>query len=192
MTKILCTITFLGLMITNNGQAQNKIYGGVKISPNYSIITDKVDKLKSGIGYGFGYFEVLELENKINLQAEINYVNNTFISDQSSGTIKKTITTNNNSIEIPFMIKYRPSDNFSIGLGYHLSFIPSTSEKTKETGMADSKIDQDGIKSNGFFLDANAKTSKAIIGLRILKTNKSLIDPLNSINASFYVGFAIF
>ena len=47
-------------------------------------------------------------------------------------------------------------------------------------------------QSNGLFLDANIKTKKTIIGLRVLKTSKSIIEPTESINASFYLGFALF
>jgi hypothetical protein len=53
-------------------KAQDKIYGGLRIAPNFSLITDKSDdykNVKSGVGYSFGYYEVLELSYKINLQA---------------------------------------------------------------------------------------------------------------------------
>lgn len=192
MTKISYAIIIIGLLICNNSQAQSKIYSGFKVAPNYSIITDKTDNLKSGVGYSIGYFEVLELENKINLQAEINYTNNSFIIDENFGTTNRKTTINNNSVELPLMIKYRPSDNFSFGVGYQFSFFPSISEKTKTTGQADENIDGKGIKSNGVFLDANIKTNKTIIGLRVIKTSKSVIEPINSINASFYLGFALF
>jgi hypothetical protein len=192
MTKIFYAIIFIGLMISNNSQAQSKIYGGFKLAPNYSIITDKVENLKSGIGYSVGYFEVLELENKINLQAEINYTNNSFVIDLNSGGINTKTTIKNNSVELPLMVKYRPNDNFSIGLGYQFSFFSSKSEKTKTTGQADENINDKGISSNGVFLDANIKTKKTIIGLRVLKTSESIIEPFESINASFYVGFALF
>jgi len=192
MKKTIYALTIIGLLISYCSQAQSKICGGFKLAPNYSIITDKVENLKSGIGYSVGYFEVLELENKINLQAEINYTNNSFVSETNSGGINSKTTINNNSVELPFMIKYRPNDNFSIGLGYQFSFFPSKSEKTKTTGQADENNDGKGIKSNGLFLDANIKTNKTIIGLRVLKTSKSIIEPISSINASFYVGFALF
>lgn len=190
--KKISTALLIILLISNNTQAQSKIYGGFKISPNYSIITDKADNLKSGIGYGIGYFEVLELDNKINLQAEINYTNTTFITEETNGTTTTKQTINNNSIELPLMIKYRPMDNFSIGLGYQLSFFPNSSQKTTTTGMGDIKENGEGIKSNGLFIDANFKTNKTIFGLRVIKSSKSIIEPINSINASFYVGFTLF
>lgn len=192
MKKIVYAFTIICFLISYNSQAQSNIYGGFKLAPNYSIITDKVENLKSGIGYSLGYFEVLELENKINLQAEINYTNNSFVSEQNLGGINRKTTTNNNSVELPFMVKYRPNDNFSIGLGYQFSFFPSRSEKTKTTGQADVNNDGKGSKSNGLFLDANIKTNKTIIGFRVLKTSKSIIEPISSINASLYVGFALF
>ena len=192
MKKIVFAITIFGLMICNNSQAQSKIYSGFKVAPNYSIITDKTDNLKSGIGYSIGYFEVLELENKINLQAEINYTNNSFVREINFGGINSKTTINNSSVELPLMIKYRPSDNFSFGVGYQFSFFPTKSEKTKTTGEPDENIDGKGIKTSGIFFDANVKTNKTIIGLRVIKTIKSVIEPINSINASFYVGFALF
>lgn len=192
MKKIVYALTIIGLLISYISKAQSKIYGGLKLAPNYSIITDKVENLKSGIGYSIGYFEVLELENKINLQAEINFTNNSFIREINSGGINSKTTINNNSVELPFMIKYRPNDNFSIGFGYQFSFFPSISQKNKTTGEPNENLDGKGIKSNGLFLDANIKTKKTIIGLRVLKTSKSIIEPTESINASFYLGFALF
>lgn len=193
MKKTIYTLTIIGLLISLSSQAQSKIYGGFKLAPNYSIITDKVENLKSGIGYSVGYFEVLELENKINLQAEINYTNNSFVSDINlGGGINRKTTINNNSVELPFMVKYRPSENFSFGMGYQFSFFSTKTEKTKTTGEVDEKTDGKGISTNGVFFDANFKTNKTIIGLRVVKTSKSVIEPINSINASFYVGFALF
>ena len=74
MKKIIYISTLFILTLTVKVKAQDDvIYGGFKLAPNFSVITDKADKWSSGIGYSLGYFEVLELNYKMNLQAEINY-----------------------------------------------------------------------------------------------------------------------
>lgn len=172
--------------------AQDKIYGGPKLAPNFSIFTEKAGNLKSGIGYSIGYFEVLELSYKVNLQAEINYTNYSFVDKQTFGSITSKTVTNNRTIELPIMAKYRVSNDFAIGVGYQFSFKPKSTAKTETTDQPTETVDQPGVKTSGVFIDANYKKGKNIFGVRILSTNDPLADPFKSINASFYVGFGIF
>lgn len=194
MKKILCIFVILAT-ISKFSVAQDNIYGGFKLSPNYSIFLDKAKDYTSGIGYSFGYFEVLELSYKLNLQAEVNYTNSSFIYKVSNGPNSLKRTANFSSIELPLMFKFRPSNNFAIGLGYQFAFKPKGNLKTVTTDNGTSTEEKetiDGISSEGGFLDANFKSGKTIVGLRILKTNKNFIEPYNSLNAAFYIGFGIF
>jgi hypothetical protein len=194
MKKILCIIVLL-VSISKFSHAQDNIYGGLKLSPNYSIFIDKAKDYSSGIGYSIGYFEVLELSYKLNLQAEVNYSQNSFIYKVSNGSYSEKQTSNYNSVELPLMFKFRPSENFAIGIGYQFSFKSKGKIKTVTTDNGTStelKETIDGISSEGGFLDANFKSGKTIVGLRILKTNKNFIEPYNSLNAAFYLGFGIF
>lgn len=194
MKKILF-ILFTLISVVKISAAQDNIYGGFKVSPNYSIFIDKAKNYSSGIGYGLGYFEVLELSYKLNLQAEVNYTRSSFIYEESNGSSSLKRTANFGSIELPLMFKFRPVDNFAIGLGYQFSFKPKGSLKSVTTDNGTSTEEKetiDGISAAGGFLDANFKSGKTIFGLRILKTNKNFIEPYSSLNAAFYIGFGIF
>ena len=214
MKKIIYISTLFILSLSLKLKAQDDvIYGGFKIAPNYSVITDKADKWTSGIGYSLGYFEVLELNYKMNLQAEINYsryvLQNEIITGYDNAgnptTTKKNKTYR--SFEIPVMAKYRVN-NFAIGLGYQISFRTKLKDETNEyyvqNGNIQSAADEESeplsLKSlfspkystGGVFLDASFKSDKIIGGLRILQTNKALIDDTHrSLNASVYFGISL-
>lgn len=177
--------------------AQDIIYGGLKLSPNYSFFTEEVKKVSSGIGYSIGYFEVLELSNRINLQAEINYSSYAFV-DNSTENIKTT--TRYNYLELPVMVKYRVSETFAIGAGYQLNLLNQTFKKGKETTKIEGSSDDESrdltaeeiIGTNGFFIDANIKGGNNIFGLRVLSTNDPLFANKRSLNVALYVGFTLF
>lgn len=209
---IYITITFSLFLSFNTKAQEDKIYGGIKIAPNYSLITDKADKWKSGVGYSIGYFEVAELSNKINLQAEINYSKYSYSNEVSDGydnsgnpktTRKKKVY---KTFEFPVMVKYRFNDQVAIGLGYQVSFRTKLKDETTESNNNPygefttpdesvdpfSKLFSPKYSTSGFFVDASYKSEKVICGLRILQTNKQLLDDSHkSINASFYVGFPL-
>jgi hypothetical protein len=209
--KIIYFITIISFTCLGAKAQEDKIYGGFKVAPNYSLITDKADKWKSGIGYSIGYFEVAELTYKMNLQAEINYsvysFNNEVLDGFDNNGNEKTTKKNktHKSIEIPIMAKYRVSDQFAIGLGYQVSLRTKVKDETGSNDLFGSADNNDNEafslsslfspkhSTSGFFVDASYKSEKVICGLRLLQTNKQLIDETHkSINASFYVGFPLF
>jgi hypothetical protein len=173
MKKILLTILVcIGTTAFNHIKAQDVIYGGFKLAPTYSIFTEKpADGFTASPGFSVGYFEVLELSNKINLQAEVNYSNYAYTFTVPGTTSKEKF--NYNALELPFLVKYRVAESFAIGAGYQFALT--------------------GDKSSGLLFDANFKTNKTIIGIRGLKTiNDMVVGTGNPIQASFYIGFGIF
>ena len=183
-----------------SGYAQDLIYGGFRIAPNTSIFMDNApENEKAGIGYGIGYYEVLELSNKINLQAEVNYNMISFVNEVTfpgGGSVKET--KNYSSIDLPIMVKYRPSANFAIGVGYQFSLGSNLNRKevTKNGNTTtESNSEDDGVNSSGMFIDMNTKFAKNIVGLRVLSTDKSFFEydqEQKTLNISLYVGFTIF
>lgn len=176
--------------------AQDVIYGGFKIAPNLSVFTDKAPAdTKSGIGYGIGYYEVLELSYKVNLQAEVNYNMMSFVKEVKSGSNSNKEVRAYRAIELPLMIKLRPSSNFSIGAGYQFSFRPKLkTTKTDKTGSTtnETTVESKGIKTSGFFLDMNGKVSKNIIGLRVLSPSEDFNGGSKSLNVAAYFGITLF
>lgn len=196
MKKILFSL--LCFIVIKAG-AQDKIYGGIRLSPNFSIINDKAElykKVKSGVGYSIGYFEVLELSYKINLQGEINYSNYSFKTDVSFDPTKTdNKMTNYQSLEIPLAVKFRPSEAIAFGVGYQFSFFATTKDEANygtNPGSWNDEESSGNVRTNGFFFDINGKAGKSIFGLRIVKFNKNLIDTDKLYNFSAYVGIGLF
>lgn len=184
---------FLIIAFCTGANAQDKIYGGLRLSPNYSFFNNKIDKVNSGLGYSIGYFEVIELSNKINLQAEINYNTYTFVDTRET---KTTVTTRFSNLELPLMVKYRVSEGFAIGGGYQFSLLnklfSSQAVKFKVDGQDPvTQDDLEGIKTGGYFIDANLKSGGTLVGLRILQTSEVLYEK-KSMNVGLYVGFTLF
>lgn len=201
MKKILYIIAAISLFNSFSAKAQeDKIYGGFKVAPNFSIITDEVnDDWKTGIGYSIGYYEVLELANKLNLQAEILFDKTTFVQVLKDEDISTKTTRTSSNLNIPIMAKYRLTNEFAIGLGYQFSadilMKPKLMEKVKDSGpgySSESKSESEGIKNNGFFFDASYTKGRSIFGLRLLSPKMKQIQDYNTINASFYFGYQIF
>jgi hypothetical protein len=218
MKKSILSLVFI-VAVCAMSNAQDVIYGGLRTSVNYTLFNNEVKvggkTLNSGVGYSVGYFEVLELTNKINVQAELNYNTLNFKHDITDGSISYRYS----NLDFPVMAKYRVNDNFSIGAGYQFNLLNSvigSGNQTTKVKNTKTSIEADGIKNQGFFLDASLKTGKNIFGLRILSTKFSQgssldalnplddLDPLEpslggspvlderAINISLYIGFTIF
>jgi hypothetical protein len=197
MKKNILSLIFI-LTICSYTQAQDVLYGGLRLSPNFSVFTDKAEGISSGVGYSIGYFEVAELSSKINLQAEINYSNYAVLDKVPSPTATNptrtlTRTTRYTNLELPLMVKYRIVDAFSIGAGYQFNILNSefrTKSQITE-GNDETTRSEDGISTAGYFIDANYKAGSTLIGLRILQ-NDELYNNKRSINVGLYVGFTLF
>jgi hypothetical protein len=194
MKKLILSL-ILSVSVYAATNAQDIIYGGLKLSPNYSFFTEEFKKVSSGIGYSIGYFEVLELSNRINLQAELNYSSYAFVDNRVDDV--KT-TTRYNYLELPVMVKYRVSETFAIGAGYQLNLLNEVFKKGKVTSKFDGEEEsmdlsaEEIIGTNGFFVDANVKGGNNIFGLRVLSTNDPLFEGKKSLNVALYVGFTLF
>jgi hypothetical protein len=177
--KLIVSIFFLSTVFnTQSVKAQDVIYGGFKLAPTYLIPTKKIDPLKfsSKIGYSIGYYEVLELSNKINLQAELNYSSYSYKLKTEGSTTETEQELK--GIELPLMIKYRANNNFAIGAGYQF-------------GLGAQKL-------SGMLFDMNVKSNKTIFGLRALFLNEDESAVMfgeqsaKPIATSLYLGFSIF
>jgi len=166
MTKHILSLSLL-LITFFSAKSQSEIYGGFRFGTNYSVLTEKNDNFSSGIGYNIGYYEVLELPNKINFQVEANYSSYAFTT--KFGSNKETERYSN--IEIPVMVKYRLSPNVAAGIGYQFNLASD-------------------LKTSGPILDISSKGPKTIFGLRLFSADAPTGD--NYINTSLYLGFSIF
>ena len=188
--KKYCILLLTMIVITYNSKAQDKIYSGFKLAPNFSLFSDETGDLKPTIGYGAGYFEVLELSNHINLQAELNYSLAKFSSDDKSSGKTITTTYSVNTLDLPIMIKYRTDGGLAFGVGYQLG-LKSTTHKKVDSGTAESNPSDN--KNAGFLLDLSYSTSnKNILGLRFLSPSNPQIKSFNSTNLSIYYGLKLF
>jgi len=202
MKKNILLIALFGLFIGSKAKAQDIIYGGLKIAPNYSVFTESVpesDKWKSGLGFGLGYYEVLELSNNINMQAELLINKNTFIKETTAGNRTTKIKKSTTNFNLPIMVKYRGENGFSIGAGYQfgLGAIMKSKLKTKTTvtennKSTDSEEEEDGVANNGLLIDASVKQRNSTFGLRILVPSKEQISTYMPLNASLYFAYSIF
>lgn len=200
LTAFTIFITTLVLKAQDN---QDRIFGGIRLAPNYSFFIDKAKDWKPEIGYSIGYYEVCELDYRLNLQAEVNYsVRANSYEPANSG--KTTFSFKN--IELPVAAKYRVSDDFAIGVGYQFSIYKKAKRIFKPIQGEVQKSSLDGISSSGPFLDMSYTKNKTFIGLRAMQTIKSMVpafDPstgefgdedsgIGTLNVAFYVGIRLF
>lgn len=132
MKKVLTTVAVLALVSTVNAQ----MTVGGKAGLNYTIISTKIDpepdeKPESGSGIGFhvGGFLEFGISDKIGIRPELLYSVRGFQEDEKSSTsttvggiVSTTETTAENKssysyLEIPLLLAYKASDNFSIHVG---------------------------------------------------------------------------
>lgn len=164
MKKILL---FIGLVTLGvNGQ---DIKGGIRLSPNMPTFSNDEDNSSSGkVGYSIGYFETMNLNSNIALQCEINYTN---ISYQTGPSGLKT-TYSNNFFEIPVLVKYRVSEDFSIGGGLQYCF--------------------GGVTDLGQVVDLSYDINDIKIGARYYMGSEKIYEGNSLNNISVSVGFVIF
>jgi hypothetical protein len=171
MKKILL---FIGL-VTLGVNAQD-IKGGIRLSPNMPTFSNDVKNSSSGkVGYSIGYFETMNLNSNIALQGEINYTN---ISYEAKGTdffgvgSSDKSTYSNNFFEIPVLVKYRVSEDFSIGGGLQYCF--------------------GGVTDSGGLVDLSYDINNIKIGARYYMGSEKAYGGNSLRNISVSVGFVIF
>jgi hypothetical protein len=220
------------VVVCTAANAQSIIYGGFKANANYSLYNKALDgpigtvNQRSGIGYGIGYYEVIELPNRINLQAEVNLNTIAFsqkdttniaaarVAGQKASFNKESFRYTN--LELPFMIKYRVTDNLAIGVGYQFNIFNNRFRKGKKTTVVTPVVGDETRTSvdleegtdpipatEGFIVDASFKSNNIIAGLRLLSADDPLrtvsyfntngaVERKANLNVSLYVGITLF
>ena len=170
MKKILL---FIGL-VTLGVNAQD-IKGGIRLSPNMPTFSNDVDNSSSGkVGYSIGYFETMNLNSKIVLQAEISYTDISYEAKGTSfiGESSDKSTFSNNFFEIPVLVKYRVNEDFSIGGGLQYCF--------------------GGVTDMGQVVDLSYDINDIKIGARYYMGSEKIYGGNSLNNISVSVGFVIF
>lgn len=177
---ILLTIAVLSFTFS---KAQT-IEGGIRGGLNYSFFTEDAKKNTGNLGFEIGYFESLTFKNNYKLQAEINYVNNTFENSDE----KKTYTYN--YLEFPVLIKYPINENFELGAG--IKYVFGLNGKIKiEDFDEEEKLDSvDG--GFGLVLEGVYSMDKINIGLRLNYGGGEVINAYNRTSANLYFAYSIF
>ena len=214
-------LTSILLVILHNGViAQDDIYSGFKLSTSYSFFsgslqnTTSTKSVSSILGYGIGYYETVELSNRINLQVEFNF-NSFGFSRRDTAEVTPTVKyrkeiTRIQTFEVPLMIKYRVNNKLAIGAGYQIGFLSRGEEKSIDKDGNETIVKLENSNDNiptttGIIIDANYNTNKLMFGLRLLMTqsplktyeylnNKTLTtNEINSnMNLSLYMGYKLF
>lgn len=167
---------FLFISLITLGANAQEIKGGIKFSPNFSTFSKEIDNSSSGkIGYTFGYYETMNFSESIQLQGEISYTQITYESNSYSGFGKSSKTTyTTNFIEIPLIIKYRVSEDFSIGGGYQYC------------------IGLDADNDMGLAADISYDIANLRIGARYFMGSAKNYQGNSLNNISVSIGYAIF
>lgn len=189
MKKIIIGLFFLAF-----GMNAQDIKGGFKFTPNFSTFTKDVENdSKGNVGFGFGYFETIDLNSNFALQAEINYTHYAYETGKSSENVS-TEKHKSNLIEVPVILKYK-INNFGIGLGMQYSYGlgSNTSQSTTfGTTTSTTSTDSDQLNDLGFLLDLSTTSDKFTYGLRYYMGSKKGYEgnSINSLNLS--IGYIIF
>ncbi len=198
---ILTTVTIIGSFFSFYSQ---EIVGGLKISPNYALVfdnkplkdaTNKEYPIIGSIGYGLGYYERMRLNDKVELQAEINYTLHNFNRKVEINSIKKNDFWTISFIDIPLIAK-RKFNDFSVGLGLMYRKSLSGNQKTEDIVNDQKTITDNEITPKSefsFVLDLNYKVNKLNLGLRIFRGNSNFLETGNPpIYSAFNLGIDLF
>ena len=188
----------IGLLSFVFTEAQT-IEGGIRGGVNYSFFTEDTKKDKGNVGFDVGYYEVMTFESKYKLQAEANYVRNTF-----KNTDTKTTTTYN-YLEIPLLFKYEVGRNFDLGVGVKYAFGLSGKEKIESDDKADGDggfgIPSDGDEGTdfesvdggfGFVAEGVYRQDKMNLGLRLNYGGGQVLSDYSRTSANLYISFKLF
>jgi len=184
--KLYTLLVALACFTTINAQ---EIKGGLRGGVNYSFFTQDAGDQAGSIGYEFGYYEVLDFENKIKLQVEINLVNNGY--SNSKADTKEQF----NYVEIPLLIKYEVAKNFDLGAGIKYAFGRKGRLKTEYENETDNEKTDKAESGFGFIIEGNYNMDKLNFGLRFnfnggdLSLNEKEFQR-RSVN--LYVGYDLF
>ena len=181
-----------------------EIVGGFKLSPNYSLTidnnpekdaTDKEYPVVGSIGFGVGYFETMNLNEKYDLQAEVNYTMHSF-----NRKIKSTSSENNDYwsfsyLDVPFLVKRKFG---ALSTGFGLTYRKALSANEKNVTIINNKetikeTDLDKSSEINFLFDVSYKVNKMHFGVRLFRGYKNLLETGNPATyAAFNIGVDLF
>lgn len=170
--------------------AQKDINGGIQVSPNYSLFNKSTKKFpqctscSGSPGFGIGYFETLELNDRWQLEANINYSENRFKNDENN-ELKVTYTVR--YIDIPLLMRYKYG-NFRLGLGYQYRYGLAGSQDSE---FSSGEIQE--AKDTGVVIDVGAQQGKMRFGLRYFRGSEEMVFVPSSISSlSLSIGWTLF
>ena len=162
------------------------IEGGIRGCLNYSFFTEDAKKNNGNLGFEVGYFESLNFKNNYKLQAEINYVNNSFKNSDE----KKTYTYN--YIEFPILLKYPINDDFELGAGIKYVFGLNGNIKTEGSDLEEEE-NLDSVDGGfGLVVEGVYSIDKMNIGLRLNYGGGEVINAYNRTSANLYIAYSLF
>ena len=181
-----------------------EIVGGFKLSPNYSLVkddnpskdfTNKEYPVVGTVGIGLGYFETMKLNDKYDLQAEVNYTMHSFNRKISSKSSEDNNFWTYSYVDLPFIVK-RKFGSLSAGLGLMYRKGLSGKDKNEKIDSNTKTItekDSDPSSEFNFLFDLSYKVKKVHFGFRLFRGNKNLLETGNPANyAAFNIGFDVF
>jgi hypothetical protein len=190
--------------VTSIVNAQS-IVGGLKVTPSFALVKDNSPVINgsgskvpvsSGIGYGFGYYEILDFKKHLDLQGEINFsVNNYRQIIESPGGFSQVNKWSLSYIDVPLLARIK-FDNFGIGIGPMHRFAIGGVKKTEDINPTETTITDEKIKGSSetaLVLDFSYKIKKVYLGLRFASGTKNTLETGNpSRILSFSFGYTIF
>lgn len=190
--------------VTSIVNAQS-IVGGLKVTPSFALVKDNSPVINGsgskvpvsgGIGYGFGYYEILDFKKHLDLQGEINFsVNNYRQIIESPGGFSQVNKWSLSYIDVPLLARIK-FDNFGIGIGPMHRFAMGGVKKTEDINPTETTITDEKIKGSSetaLVLDFSYKIKKVYLGLRLASGTKNTLETGNpSRILSFSFGYTIF
>lgn len=163
-----------------------EIKGGIRGGLNYSLFLEDTKDDKGNLGFELGYFESLTFKNNYKLQAEINYVKNSFKNSEA----KRTYTYN--YIEFPVFLKFPVASNFDLGAGLKYAF--ALNGKSKIDINAEESYEEELDKNGGFglVLEGVYTKDKMNLGLRVNYGGGEVVNGYTRTSANLYIAYSLF
>ncbi len=161
-----------------------EIKGGIRGGLNYSLITEDVKDDKGNLGFELGYFESLTFKNNCKLQAEINYVKNSFKNSEAK------ISYTYNYIEVPVLVKFPVASNFDLGAGLKYAFALNGKSKIDAEESYEEELDTNG--GFGLLLEGVYTKDKMNLGLRVNYGGGEVINGYTRTSANLFVAYSLF
>jgi hypothetical protein len=201
MKKIV--LSAIVLITTVFSASSQEIVGGFKISPNYGLVFDNNPTkdanneypVVGSLGMGVGYYERMNLNDKLELQAEVNYTMHNFNRKISSTSSENNSFWQLSYLDIPVIAKSKLGD-LSIGIGLMYRKPLSGIDKNEIVVNNKSTITEKDLEVSSdinFILDFSYKINKMNLGLRLFSGKNNLLETGNPpIYSAFNFGIDLF